>query len=727
MKENSKVSVEAGNVYKSEGGLYRIICVNAQFIIMIQMETQKYNIQRIPLDYFANMVMKQEVVKVDYAETEFFPNKISEEEMKKVREKQACIEELLRGLYPNWELLQSRKTKPVVLEFLDKLDVKEKAGRKMIRRYLQAGRNHVALIDNRKSVTHKKTAEEGATMGIDSVRGPNTKSGVRSQVKNNEELFANFQEAYNDFCKHAEQGASLNAAYERMLLRHYSTKVQENSAVVTILLPKEERPSKRRFLYYCKKRMGTQTVNELKKGAMSTRNNNRLLMGNSQSGCSGPGSILEIDEVELDIMLVASEDNRQIVGRGIMYVAVDVYSCCIVSCWVDFDNNSYLGVTNLLLELIHDHNEETSKYGITIPEGIYPSRFIPDKIRVDQGSEYISKELRRLHQEMEIDISIVAPGTGSLKGLVEQSFHQFQELLRTEAIDAGTILKRHDSNHYDTACMDIFSLRCIAYNFVVYYNQHIRKNYPLTKDMIESKVVPAPAFIWKYGIENVSAPRAITASLHEMMLFALMKTDRVFKVSRSGITHKGLYYFTNESWLIKWMYEAGNKTVKISEVRYDPRDVSQIYIMQDSKIHAIPLNFVRDEMKSFVGITWKRYDDLMAQKKRTADEYEDQDLTARLTMREVTQDTVESAKRMRDKGKNKKKDIREARAEEREESAQNNRISDRLKKDVSRESESALSEYEGNDTIEENAPKESEILSVIEDDDFSEFDKFFER
>lgn len=88
--------------------------------------------------------------------------------------------------------------------------------------------------------------------------------------------------------------------------------------------------------------------------AKERRNNARLLQGNSQSGCAGPGHIVEVDEVEIDMINVSTRDSRQVVGRAVMYLAIDVYSCCIVGCWVDYANNSFVGITNLLMALFFD-------------------------------------------------------------------------------------------------------------------------------------------------------------------------------------------------------------------------------------------------------------------------------------------------------------------------------------------------------------------------------------
>lgn len=42
-----------------------------------------------------------------------------------------------------------------------------------------------------------------------------------------------------------------------------------------------------------------------------------------------PGYIVEVDEVEIDMINVSSRDSRQVVGRAVMYLAVDVFSAVL--------------------------------------------------------------------------------------------------------------------------------------------------------------------------------------------------------------------------------------------------------------------------------------------------------------------------------------------------------------------------------------------------------------
>ena len=144
---------------------------------------------------------------------------------------------------------------------------------------------------------------------------------------------------------------SLKSAYRYLVGKHYMTQEYNNGILVQKMASLEEIPTYKRFWTYCNKQNDRNGITPLKMSAKERRNNARLLRGNSQSGCLGPGHIVEVDEVEIDMINVSSRDSRQVVGRAVMYLAIDVYSCCIVGCWVDYANNSFVGITNLLMAL----------------------------------------------------------------------------------------------------------------------------------------------------------------------------------------------------------------------------------------------------------------------------------------------------------------------------------------------------------------------------------------
>lgn len=709
----SNIELKINAVVKMDGCLYRIIDISSDSMLLINIELDRFDIQRVQLDCVYSMLEQKQIEEAGYSEPQFPVDKLTEYDLEKLQTKQKIIEDMLMKLYPYWEDLQRNTSKDYIQPLCDELDLQKKAVFRLVRRYLQSGRNMASLMDQRKN---KNSNSNGKKPIGGCVTGPKINGEQSSMVLYDEELEARFNEFYQEFVLFKEKGGTIKSAYEHMIGKYYTNRVCTENGIHFEVRPKSERPSYGRFLRYCNERLGNQTVRQVKKGARSVRNDERFLLGNSQSGCSYPGQILEIDEVEIDMMNVAESDDRQIVGRAVMYTAIDVYSCCIVAAWVDYHNNSFVGITNLFLTLLEEHKIQIEPYGIVIPKELYPSCFLPAEVRVDQGSEYVSKAFRRMGKELGISIVLVAPGTGSLKGIVEQSFHQFQELLRTESRGTGIILKRVDSRHYETACTDLNDMRSIAYQFVSYYNQHRRDGYPYSKEMIESGIIPTPAGLWAYGVGHCAKPRMITDGLRPQIRFAMLKDDKTFRCSRAGITYKNLYYYSPYPWLLRAMAQTGGKTVKLGGIRYDPRTTNQVYYMQDGTVYEIPINENRNEQKGFKNLTWEQYEDFYKQKKKLLDDYENADLNARLTIRETMGNTLETAKKMQEKGKNKKVNIREARKKERAEVAKTDQPL------LLSEETAALDNLEPEVIREQN-----QKIELPEANNFDDMDVFFDR
>ena len=122
---------------------------------------------------------------------------------------------------------------------------------------------------------------------------------------------------------------------------------------------------------------------------------------------------------------------------------IDVYSRIILAVSVAFDNNSVLGVTNLFLNLSDDKQEYCKKYGMGFDNPkIWPSNIIPRRIRLDRGSEFKSGGFDRICNELGIEKQIVPGASGSLKGIVEQSFHQMHVKQNMHLENYGWIEKR---------------------------------------------------------------------------------------------------------------------------------------------------------------------------------------------------------------------------------------------------------------------------------------------
>ena len=718
MKSTELTKISVGSTVTFDQDVFRVLNINDKDVMLVQLDTDTLNVVRFSPTHFHYRVDNGDIVEIEFENNKIPTELLTEEEKKEAVEKAEMIECMLQKMYPEWDRIQLREPKPEMDELRKKLERSPKSTLRLVRRYLQSGRDWHSVIDGRKGEKNRKNTY---TIGS-KLRGHGT-----SKVENDEELLSRFEDGFEYFSKNKENGGTVASAYRYMLGKYYMITAYEGDQLIRKLLPEDRIPSYKRFLTYCSQKCGDLTIAEFKMNARERRNNIRLLHGNARSGCYAPGQIVEVDEVEIDMINVASDVSGGVVGRAVMYLAVDVYSHCIVGWYVDYENNSFIGLTNLLMSFLEDPQNRFARYGISLPDQICPAGFLPSELRTDHGAEYTSSDVRRLGRETGINLSLVAPGTGSLKGLVEQAFHQFQEKLRGSAEGTGIIQKKYASKHYETACVNIDDVRRIVCEFILYFNQHVREGFSQTRGMLEAGVPPIPAAIWKYGCEHVASPRWITKEAREQIMFSFMKTDRTFKVSRRGITYRGLFFENSDEWLMLKMKEAGNRSLKLDGVRYDPRSVKSIFMMVDGVVREIPLNAVREEQMTFRDMTWKAYDELYAKRNSMIKSLRGNEIELSVNTQKNIADVIETSKRLQEPKRNRKKNIRENLRAEKARLAEEGSITNRLLTDV-QEDEDRYFIPENPQEITSDLPIQNSVdeqIPVNETDDFNDARRFF--
>lgn len=450
---------------------------------------------------------------------------------------------------------------------------------RIVRRYLQSGFDNHSLID-RRSFTHEKDISYKNKVG----RKSNSELGVGIPINRKEK--DQFDEAINYYL--SGRNITISNTYQHILIKYYSKKDSDNNLII---VPENMRPTYKQFRNYLKKEVAGERFNTAKYSKSENINEHRLLISDNLKNVKGPMDAVEVDECEFDISLISSYSNFT-VGRPILYIMRDVYSRVIVAYSLSFENNSFLGITNCLYSLVKDKTDFLKQNNLVLDN--WPFYYLPNRIRCDYGSEYISKDLDEILRRNFISKDLVPPAAGSLKGEVEQFFHQIQSNSKPLTANKGLISKEHGSNHHKTATMNIDEFKTIVIRFINYINNSELANYPLTKDMVNCLDIVTPLTLFEYGIKVYGEPRIINDS--ECFVYSLLKPIKV-KIDRFGISFKGLNYFDAGIKELKdLMYKNFKRSVSL-DARIDPRDISYIYInfstskyIDESIIKKIPLN-----------------------------------------------------------------------------------------------------------------------------------------
>ena len=595
-------TLTVSSILQKKDTMYRVIHIDNRVCVLCMMGCTTLNLVCIQTEELQEEIQNGGfIVQIPEAHRVVDLNDMTPNAKEKFLLKRSFIREIEKAYGPCYLELTGHSKKEAFEALMEKYNIPKNSAWRYIRMYLQSGLDENVFLPSylSRSAYHynEKTGRKA--------------DSICTGIVIDETVRQHFQEAL-DYYKSGREKTQEDA-FRRMNLKHYmKNEIGCTGDLRSRLLPVSERPTMRQFRYFVSKSLSQEEKDRIKTSAQEQRNNKRLLLSDNLKNVMGPGDCVEMDEVEVDLSLVSQVDMDQTVGRPIVYAMVDVYTRMIIAVSVAFDNNSVRGLTNCLMSLAEDKVELCKRYGIRISPDVWPSGFIPRTIRADRGSEYRSKEAKRIFNELGINLELVPGGSGSLKGSVEQSFHQLHSTQNPLLENKGLIEKRHDSNHHREAMLTIEDFKRILYNFVVTHNQLYMKDYPRTHDMIAKHITPIPAALWAYGIASYGSLRPIGNK--DQFYYSLM-TPITAKLSRKGITYKGLYYMDFKDFGLKRrMYAQGTKQAPL-EVRIDPRDVGAIYMLdRDKRLKTIPLNTARTG-NNYQGMPLAEYLELFKAKK----------------------------------------------------------------------------------------------------------------
>lgn len=593
-------NITIGNIItdKEAGSSYRIIYVSVNDIVLCEMNTTKFILITMSYMQIMDLLQEQGFTISEDKGLVFDENHLSENIRAKYIRNRDMMNEVVAAYGPTFIELGGKYKKTRLYEIMRKYECPKNTFWRICTKYFQSGCKSYSLVDN-KAWGNTKGKENDYT-----IKPGRPSEYVKSSIVVNDEVREHFEDALNNYKK--GRNKSFRSAFDWMNCKYYSETKIVNGVTTVGLMPESQRPTYNQFYYYCRKHITEQEIDLIKTSAAEQRNNKRLITSDSLHGVLGPGDMVEIDACEADVSLVSTTDSNKTIGRPFVYFMIDIYTRAIIAMSVAFDNNSILGVTNLFLNLADNKKEYCSCYGMGFDDdAIWPSNIKPRRIRVDRGSEFKSKEFRRICNELGIELQIVSGASGSLKGVVEQSFHQMHSRQNEHLEDNGLIEKRYDSNHHKEATLNIEQYTKMVINFVLMHNQQYDKNYPLTREMMDKKIQPIPAILWKYGANKIEPSRIPDK---DQYLYTLM-TPVNAKLSRRGISYNGLWYLTkDDKQLSKEMFRAGTKKVPF-EVRMDKRSVGAVYYIRNGKLIKASLNEMITGNIDFAGLTEKEWND----------------------------------------------------------------------------------------------------------------------
>lgn len=709
--------IRVGDILQVDDKAYRIIYILSTNIVLCRMNIEKLDIAEYDLQAIRTGVLNGDINVITDNDNQVVDiSKLSEKEAEAYQVKSSIIKEIVKNYGPAYLDLMGKKHKEPISKILQKYDLKKKAVWKICRVYLQSGMKESSLL-------RKKPSGSGNPL-TGKKRGSKGDLGIAAGCPLSKEVIDAFE--YGLAFYKSGRAKSFQAAYNKMNNTYFFHVVIVDGKKQNRLMPIDKRPTYRQFYYYCHKNLSAEDYDAIKTSRMEQRNNKRLLLSEDVANVEAPGEKVEADSLEVDLSLISliNEVTQQTIGRPIVYAMRDVLTHAVVAVSVSLENNSFLGYTNLFLNLGEDKKEFCARYDIDLAdERLFPSNFLPIDFYSDRGPDYKSDPAEKLCNALGINRHPVSGGSGSMKGMIEQWFHQIHSMVNPFTEGAGQIQKRYDSQHHKQAVLNVHDFTKMLIICVLSYNQKHMDKYKPRACEIRDGIDAVPSVLWQYYCRTKGAPRPITDKID--YLYKLL-VPRQAKIDKRGIHFKNLTYINyDDEDLLGVMYRAQNKKRALS-VRYDPRDNSRIYYIDSvgNMVYA-ELNEGLGWQRDLKGLTFKETADYFKQisvnNKKARQKNEEID-----AMRSaLVEDIVETAK-ANSPTYAETKNLREAREQEKQALNRMDTITARL----DREEAKAIGKDPDAERIEEKKPESVETpgprKEMTEEDYLKKVGNFYE-
>ena len=632
--------IRRGDIYRIEENEWRVFIAKAKMVAVINMNT--HEIRKIKTNIFIGHVKDKLYESVSKEADHSYA--VSPEEMEIVNKRADILESIIIEEEERIERLLTKRmpknkfdTKAILL------GVSKRQLRRMLLSYLLSGRNKFSLMDQRKNNSRPKNSH--------SKDYENPKNGVDEILKYGLKMFV----------KYGKPGM----AYDAVLRRYFREPIEapDGSSVKMVTLPEEERSVSYKMLYN-NIRKHTEDYSCMGKDERDKQNNNRQLAGNSRTGVYELGQIAEADEMELGCYVVDQNDGETVLGKAVVYCMVEVLSGICIGAYVSLENNSMRGFQQVFLSLLEPHKNQTKGYSIDYDEEDWPSMIVPDEIRCDRGSEYMSKAYSKAMGELGIRNTPVPPGCGSLKGVVESFNGLVQTYLKAQLKNNGYVEDKYRGGDLakGDACLTLEEIRGLVYQSVILYNRRVFEGL-IDKKYLDNDVSPTPKGIFAYEKAHGRAgdPTNVNDATRPAYLFAMLAKEeekRKFTWNRrKGIVYTfyktELRFYSQEPWFLDILKDEPHP--EDIEVRYNVDDIRNVYIRYRKEIHRVPLAEKIEQQYTYADLTWDEYDECIRKKRdsKVMKEAKQVYLDTKLNLQDTVEKQAEMAKALNPKKKKK--------------------------------------------------------------------------
>jgi len=468
-----------------------------------------------------------------------------------------------------------------------------------------------------------------------------------STVSNNDK-YKEFDWAIKKYYFSAKR-ISIKTTYDMLLLEKY---MNEDGLLV------DNAPTWNSFRhYFYNKNYNRSTQKDIsREGLTNYQRNKRPLFGQADSWNKCVG-YYEMDATEADIYLVSRFDERVVVGRPNVYMAVDRLTQTIAGVYIGFRADES-AVIACLANAASDKVEYCKKYGIEITKDQWPCTGLPSGIITDQGNEFMGSQVESLCYKYDIELEYLPPFRPDEKSEVEKSFDIVQEkykpFLRGKGVIEMDAQERWAADYRSQSAINIDDFTKILIHCILYVNGRLIENKIPASDVVKANVPIIPNRLWKF-FDTQGKNTTIPISEHDIYLLSLDR--KTARINRKGIYYNGFWYKNKD--ITKIMMEIKGNQVAIL---YDVDNISAIYLILKKEYIKFELP---DYYSEYADLNTEEYDKIKKKLLKQKQQIEKEQTEARVNLIKNIKSIVKG-KEIQSKGKQIGDEIKENQKVERD-------------------------------------------------------------
>lgn len=351
-----------------------------------------------------------------------------------------------------------------------------------------------------------------------------------------------------------------------------------------------------------------------------------------------PLSIIQVDHTPIQICLVDEED-RQPIGDAWLTLIIDTYSRMVLGFYLTFDPPSTLSTGLALAHAFLPKEEYLRSQGVS---GEWPCWGFPDVILVDNAAELngvMMHGARRRYRFTLRDRPVDAPNFG---GHVESAFRTF--MYEFKSVPGTKFSNPVERGEYDSEGRAIFTIA----EFEAFFTEFLVNDYHLNEHSGAGMDGTVPLLKWKKGIfeGDVMPPTGLPdrPSDPTALRISLMPFKR-------RTVRNGTIQMLDEEYHSGALTLIGDKVDLTKplqdrqfEARYDPRNISKIWLYYESNDSYIEVPFA-DLRKKPISL-WER-DARKRRQGKPAEQFKDQRYESKLRREDMKATAAKKTKQQR--------------------------------------------------------------------------------